>query len=213
MDEAGEGAPLRPVEEGIADRLDARGGPTRERLSQALREAATADRAVYRAIATTPMPTIDGPVRRLSNAANRSALWLGISAALAVFGGRSGRRAALRGLVAVGVTSAVVNQGLKRVAERTRPDRDGAGVPEDRHVLMPTSSSFPSGHSASGFAFAAAVGREIPALAMPLTFAAGAVAYSRVHTGVHFPGDAIVGSLVGAGLGQAVTGVLDRVGR
>jgi membrane-associated phospholipid phosphatase len=32
---------------------------------------------------------------------------------------------------------------------------------------------------------------------------AAAVAYSRVHTGVHYPGDVIVGSLIGATIGEA----------
>ena len=75
---------------------------------------------------------------------------------------------------------------------------------------MPASSSFPSGHSASGFAFAAAVGRELPWLSLPLRFLAAAVAYSRVHTGVHYPGDALVGSIVGSSIGQAVAGLLDH---
>jgi undecaprenyl-diphosphatase len=46
---------------------------------------------------------------------------------------------------------------------------------------------------------------------MALRFLAAAVAYSRVHTGVHYPGDAVVGSLVGAGTGQAVAGLIDRL--
>jgi undecaprenyl-diphosphatase len=67
---------------------------------------------------------------------------------------------------------------------------------------MPTSTSFPSGHSASAFAFATAVGSEVPALAVPLRALAAAVAYSRVHTGVHYPGDVVVGSLVGTTIGE-----------
>jgi undecaprenyl-diphosphatase len=69
---------------------------------------------------------------------------------------------------------------------------------------MPESSSFPSGHSASGFAFATAVGHQIPALSFPLRMLAAGVAYSRVHSGVHYPGDAIVGSLVGGAVGLMV---------
>jgi len=67
---------------------------------------------------------------------------------------------------------------------------------------MPTSTSFPSGHSASAFAFATAVGGEVPALAAPLRALAAAVAYSRVHTGVHYPGDVVVGSMVGTTIGE-----------
>jgi undecaprenyl-diphosphatase len=76
---------------------------------------------------------------------------------------------------------------------------------------MPTSASFPSGHAASGFAFAAAVGWNQPLLGTALRFLAAAVAYSRVHTGVHYPGDVVVGSLMGAGTGQALAGPVDRL--
>jgi undecaprenyl-diphosphatase len=76
---------------------------------------------------------------------------------------------------------------------------------------MPTSTSFPSGHAASGFAFAAAIGRDQPWLGVALRFLAATVAYSRVHTGVHYPGDIVVGSLIGEGTGQVVAGLIDRL--
>ncbi len=98
----------------------------------------------------------------------------------------------------------MVNLGLKSLHRRARPDRAGAGVEEDRHVSMPESTSFPSGHSASGFAFATTVGAILPVLALPLRLLAAAVAYSRVHTGVHYPGDALAGSLVGGAIGLVV---------
>lgn len=43
----------------------------------------------------------------------------------------------------------------------------------------------------------------MPALAVPLRGLASAVAYSRVHTGVHYPGDLIAGAFVGAAIGEA----------
>jgi undecaprenyl-diphosphatase len=71
---------------------------------------------------------------------------------------------------------------------------------------MPLSLSFPSGHAASGFAFAFGVGRLEPRAGTALAALAAAVAYSRVHTGVHFPGDVVAGSLVGV----VVAGTLCR---
>jgi membrane-associated phospholipid phosphatase len=189
--------------ERLAERIDERPTPRRSAAAAALRELAQVDLAVYRAIALTPTPTLDEPLRRLSGLANRSQLWIGVAGALFAFGGRAGRRAALTGLVAIGVNSAVVNLPMKVASGRARPDRETAGVPEQRRVPMPTSTSFPSGHSASGFAFAGAVAGSMPGLAIPLRGLASAVAYSRVHTGVHYPGDVIVGSLVGATIGEA----------
>jgi undecaprenyl-diphosphatase len=172
--------------------------------SRVLRELSTVDHAVYLAVASTPTPALDVPLRRLSNAANRSLIWVMLAILLAGVGGRRGRRAAAAGLASVAVSSATVNLGLKRLAARDRPDRAAAGVADARHTRMPVSSSFPSGHSASGFAFATAVGHQIPVLSFPLRMLAAAVAYSRVHSGVHYPGDTIIGALAGGALGLVV---------
>jgi len=92
---------------------------------------------------------------------------------------------------------------MKFLGNRPRPERGVVRFEEARHVKMPTSTSFPSGHSASGFAFAAGVAEAIPALGIPLRGLATVVAYSRVHSGVHYPGDVIVGSLVGMAVGES----------
>jgi membrane-associated phospholipid phosphatase len=176
---------------------------------QGLRELHAVDVAVYEAVARTPTPTLDGPIRRLSSSANKSRLWLGIAAAIALTGGRRGRRAALQGVIAIGITSAAVNLGVKTIADRPRPERDVSEYPV-RHVAMPRSTSFPSGHAASAFAFAYAISRDLPLLAVPIRLLAGAVAYSRVHTGVHYPGDVVIGSIIGAGTAAMVGAAFDH---
>lgn len=170
------------------------------------------DQAVYAAIADTPTPTLDRGMQRLSNAANYSRVWLAIAGGLALVGGRSGRRAAAQGLVSIAVTSAVVNIVAKRVGRRQRPERPLQQAAA-RRVRMPTSPSFPSGHSAAAFAFATGVGSGWPVVAVPLHAAAGIVAYSRVHTGVHYPGDVVVGSILGTVIAQLTTHFLDRYRR
>lgn len=168
------------------------------------------DVAVYAAIAQTPTPALDRAMARLSDAADRSRLSLTAAAVLAVAGGRPGRRAAVRGVASIGVTSAVVNLVVKPLRRRPRPDRVAEQVPAIRHVHMPRSTSFPSGHSAAAFAFATGVGHELPGVAIPLRGLAAVVAYSRVHTGVHYPADVIAGALIGAALAQLTTQLVDR---
>jgi membrane-associated phospholipid phosphatase len=168
------------------------------------------DTAVYSAIANTPTPLLDRVLRGVSRAADYSKLWLASSALLAVAGGPRGRDAAVDGLASVALTSAVVNGALKPLARRRRPDRDTFKVPAGRQVTMPVTRSFPSGHAASAFAFAAGVAADSPQAGLILNAAAGVVAYSRVHTGVHYPGDVIVGSLTGAALAPIAVSALRR---
>jgi membrane-associated phospholipid phosphatase len=194
----------------FADAFEDRGTRAGSRLVRVLRQLGDLDRAIYAAIAATPTPDLDVGIRRLSRMADYSRLWIGIAAAMAVLGGPGGRRVAARGLLTMGVTSAIVNLGVKSLYPRRRPDRGEARVPQDRQVRMPSSRSFPSGHSASGFAFATSVGQDVPALALPLRFLAGAVAYSRVHTGVHYPSDALIGSIIGSGVAEATGGLAGR---
>src|SRR6185312_9272533 len=103
------------------------------------------DRAVFRAVAAAPTPSLDREFTRLSRAANHSKLWMGVAAVLACIGPR-GRRAAFDGMVAIAATSTAVNLVAKRLGGRRRPDRDDNDVPLARQVEMPESTSFPSGH-------------------------------------------------------------------
>jgi undecaprenyl-diphosphatase len=167
------------------------------------------DVAVYAAIAATPTPAMDVTLRRLSHAADRSRLWLGCAAVLGAVGGR-GRAAAANGLASIALTSAVVNLVLKPIGDRRRPDRRTLAVPLARQVTMPRSSSWPSGHSASAFAFATGVGAAWPAAGVPLSALASLVAYSRVHTGVHYPSDTIAGTVAGVALAPVAVAVLRR---
>jgi membrane-associated phospholipid phosphatase len=165
-------------------------------------EADALDHAVYDAVASTPTPTLDVPARWLSKAANYSVLSILIAGVLGTVGGHGGRRAAVRGLTAIGATSIFANLILKPVFTRRRPRR--STVIAGRGTRMPTSGSFPSGHAASAFAFAAAVTVDLPRLAFPLYALATAVAYSRVHTGVHYPSDVMAGTVLGLTVGTVV---------
>lgn len=172
-------------------------------------EAERLDQALYAAVALTSTPLLDGGLARLSDTANCSRLWLCLAAGLAVAGGRAGRRAGSRGLASSGLTSIVVNLAMKQFGERARP-KPPQGSAAARRVRMPGSSSFPSGHAAVAFAFATGVGAEMPLVGAPVRLLAALVAYSRVHTGVHYPGDVLAGSILGTVLAQLTTRAFNR---
>jgi undecaprenyl-diphosphatase len=175
-----------------------------------LAEVRRLDLALYRALADTRTPVLDPALARLSQAANYSRISIGLALALAFAGGPKGTRAAVQGMASVGITSAVVNLALKPLTRRRRPDRRGVFAAGRPRVKMPTTRSFPSGHTAAAFAFATGVGRELSWAGPPLYALAGLVGYSRVHTGVHYPLDVIVGALTGVAVGELTAAGVDR---
>jgi undecaprenyl-diphosphatase len=174
-----------------------------------LEDAERIDVAVFAAIARTPTPTLDRAMARLSGAADYSLIWVGAAALLAALGGRRGRRAAHGGVASLATAAALANLVLKPLGGRHRPGRI-ADVPIARQARMPSSTAFPSGHSATAFAFATGVGHVLPATSIPLLGLAALVAYSRVHIGVHYPADVVAGSLVGIVCARLSSEALDR---
>ncbi len=167
-----------------------------------------ADRAIVSRLAELPASALDPAMRALSTAANHSLLWLAIAALLASRQGVT-RRAAWRAVVAIGGASFVANAVLKPLVPRRRPPADV--LPAQRTLAdPPTSSSFPSGHAASAAAFTAALWIQSPKLAMAVAPVAAAVAYSRVHVGVHWPSDVVAGVAVGTGVARAARRVGGR---
>lgn len=166
-----------------------------------LHTASAIDRRLMRRVAALPEGPWDLALSRLTKAASKSLLWLGVAAALSTVKGPP-RRAAVHGLAAVAVASASVNLVGKRLLPRARPL--ATSLPVHRFLTpQPTSSSLPSGHAASAVAFATGVGLVSPPLGTALAPLAAAVAYSRVHTGAHWPSDVLLGSALGAGAALA----------
>lgn len=101
------------------------------------------------------------------------------------------------------LTTRVVVPLLKSAAGRSRPNRDEGSAEFDP---FGDEESFPSSHSASAFALAAAVaehtrGTRIPVVAYGL---ASLVAVARVHDRAHFASDVLAGAAIGAAMGRLV---------
>ena len=157
---------------------------------------------------TRPLPRpADKLLVTLSRAADNSVLWGVLATAAASFGGTRGRRAAGHGLLALAVASATVNGPMKLLVARRRPE------PRRRLRRMPRTSSFPSGHAASAFAFTVAATRELPKAGPILLPLAAGVGYSRVYLGVHYPSDVIAGGAFGAAVGMTARAAVRNVGR
>ncbi|MBN0040702.1 phosphatase PAP2 family protein [Cellulosimicrobium cellulans] len=143
-------------------------------------------------------PLADSALSRLSTAADRSVLWAGTALGIAATG-RRGREAALRGYGSLLASSVLANVVGKTAFGGERPSLEP--LPLWRRLAdPPTSPSFPSGHSASAAAFVTGVAIEWPSLGLALAPLAGAVMYSRLHTGSHWFSDVAAGAVLGAGV-------------
>ncbi|MCJ1674246.1 MULTISPECIES: bifunctional phosphatase PAP2/diacylglycerol kinase family protein [unclassified Rathayibacter] len=156
-------------------------------------------RAARKLNARRPVPLVDGALVGLSRAADHGVLWFGLGALL-LLAGRP--REAARGAASLAAASAAANLVGKQLFGGVRPLV--VDVPVGRRLArVPTSPSFPSGHAASAAAFAAGVALENPRVGLAVAPLAAAVAFSRLHVGVHWLSD-VVG---GAALGAAVAGL------
>jgi undecaprenyl-diphosphatase len=159
------------------------------------------DQAITHQIAKLPRSPVDDGLKVLTTSANHSVLWFTVAALLAYRRGAT-RRAALRGVLAIGGASFTANLIAKPLAPRRRPAADA--LPNFRTVPNPpTSSSFPSGHAASAAAFATAVTMESRLAGAFVIPVAATVAYSRIHVGVHWTSDVVAGALLGSGIAVA----------
>lgn len=110
----------------------------------------------------------------------------------------------------VTIAATVVNSGItfamKYTFERERPFVTYSDIIKKSEAGSP---SFPSGHTSMAFATATSLALAYPKwyIIVPTYTWACTVGYSRMHLGVHYPSDILIGAIVGAGsayLSQAV---------
>ena len=97
------------------------------------------------------------------------------------------------------VSTGIVSIALKYIVQRPRPyDKYAGDIVGLQHLSDP---SFPSGHTSLCFAAATSLTLCCPRwyVALPAYLWAGAVGYSRMYLGVHFPSDVLAGALIGTG--------------
>ncbi|MEY4792532.1 MAG: hypothetical protein RIT34_1339 [Bacteroidota bacterium] len=96
------------------------------------------------------------------------------------------------------LTSALITTSLKFAIDKDRPFET---YPEIQKLTSAGSPSFPSGHTSEAFATATSLSLAFPKwyVIAPSFIWASAAGYSRMHLGVHYPSDVLVGALIGSG--------------
>ncbi len=96
------------------------------------------------------------------------------------------------------IISVVISTALKYT---TNKDRPFVTYPFIQKLTDGGSPSFPSGHTTEAFALATSVSIAYPKwyVIAPCFIWAGAVGYSRLDLGVHYPSDVLAGAILGSG--------------
>jgi undecaprenyl-diphosphatase len=140
--------------------------------------------------------------------------WVVIPIVLALVIWKHGRKAGLPLAVcaATFALSGLSNNTLKRFIEWRRPveyfvrqDRTGE-LARRVHVVGEElgGRTFPSGHTNTAFASAVLLVGLLRRRWWPALLVAGAVGWSRLYLGVHFPSDVVTGATLGSGFAAAI---------
>ena len=158
------------------------------------------DRAMFRAIFRTKWAPLTPLMRAFTVAGKAGALW-GVLAFLAFLITGFEAYNLLVPWAAVAI-SWIVAEGAKYLFDRARPfisDTEIAPL-----VKTPSSSSFPSGHSATAAAGTLTLSVVYPAFAPALLLSGVLVALSRIYLGVHYPFDVLAGLFIGTATAAVV---------
>ncbi|MEA3297411.1 MAG: phosphatase PAP2 family protein [candidate division Zixibacteria bacterium] len=116
-----------------------------------------------------------------------------------IYGNRRLRWLVLFSVVALTLTDQISSQFLKNLIERPRP----CHILEEINLLVGCGGGFamPSSHAANAFGQACLFSMCIKELKYYIYAFASLIAVSRIFVGVHYPGDIIVGAVVGCLIG------------
>jgi membrane-associated phospholipid phosphatase len=182
----------------------------RKSLFKRLKPLDAVDAAVFLAVNDAPHPRwLNGLMRRFSWIMTAGIGWLTPLAFRAAFRPRSAGRTALEVLPPLWLATTVVEFPIKSFFRRRRPF-----ISIVRAIVVgrrPGSYSFPSGHSAAAFAGAVLLERHFPRQRSLLFAVASLVGFSRVYLGAHYPGDVVMGGIIGATLARVFRAVIRKV--
>jgi undecaprenyl-diphosphatase len=172
-------------------------------LKNLVRKIWNLDRTLFRVIFRLKWPPLTAVMRAFTVVGTAGFLWGALAAGAFLFTGlRSLHLLVPWVAVALSWTCA---EGAKYLFNRARPFIDDTEVAP--LITTPSSSSFPSGHSATATAGALTLSDIYPPFTPALVLSGFLVVLSRVYLGVHYPFDVLAGVLIGIVTAGAVLAV------
>jgi undecaprenyl-diphosphatase len=157
------------------------------------RTARDLDRAAFRTIFSVKWPPLTAMMRFFTLVGTAGFLWGSFAAAAFLITGLRPSYLLIPWIAVAG--SWTLSECAKYLFNRARPfiwDTEIAPL-----IKTPSSSSFPSGHSATAAAGALTLSAIYPSLAPVFVICGLLVILSRVYLGVHFPFDVLAGAAIG----------------
>lgn len=152
-------------------------------------------------------PVLDALAVFLNYAGEHGEIWIAFTLLLLLF--RRTRKAGCAMATALVLYLVAGDCILKPLFARPRP----CDIRPEMLTLVarPHGWSFPSGHTASGFAAAFALWRQNRKLGVPALWLAALIGFTRMYLYVHFPTDILGGIALGLALGACGAVLADKV--
>lgn len=144
----------------------------------------------------------------ITHLGDKGSIWIVLALLLLI--PKKTRKVGFASLLAL-LFSLIVNNGIiKNLVARPRPYTVIDGL--QRIIEAQKDFSFPSGHTASSFAAATVMYRELPKrYGIPAILFACLMAFSRLYVGVHYPSDVLAAVVSGVLLGILAGWVTNKV--
>lgn len=150
-------------------------------------------------------PFLTVPMKAITSMGNGGTVWIIISLVLLCF--KKTRKAGFFSLISLMLVAILNNNIIKAIVQRPRPF---TYTEISLLISAPGGYSFPSGHTSSSFAAAAAIFLQNKKIGIAALVLAALIGFSRLYFFVHFPSDVFVGMLEGILTAFLITKIADQ---
>ncbi|SFB33641.1 undecaprenyl-diphosphatase [Acetitomaculum ruminis DSM 5522] len=163
--------------------------------------------AILDALQTIHTPLLDSIMIFITKLGNGGMIMIAFTILLLII--PKTRKTGMVLLAALVLEALVTNLCLKPLVARIRPYEIKEGI--KLLISAPVDYSFPSGHTAAGFALVSALFFEKKKIWIPVFLLAFIIAFSRLYLYVHYPSDVLCGAIIGIISGFFAKKIVEKI--